>query len=107
MPSWRGTLQEIDEQIQLLQDEIIRYKARELPIADISSELHAQHGGVNEFTLLRNPIVNMDSMRIDTVTFAYVQYARRPDRKEAARLEEWLKARTKADSLKLVIQVER
>lgn len=100
-------LQSKNEQIQLLEDEIFRYRSRELPIADISGELRAQHSDVREFTLVKNPIVNMDSLRVDTVTFAYVQYARKPNSSESERLEKWLKARTKADSLKLVIQVER
>lgn len=99
-------LQSKDEHIRLLRKEIGKLRARELPIVDISAELRTQHENVSEFTLTRNAIVNMDSMRIDTVTFAYVQFHKRPRTDEAKRLEEWLRARTKADSLRLVIQVE-
>jgi len=73
-------------------------------VEDISNELKAEHSNVTEFTLMKNPIVNMDSMRLDTVVFGYVKFSKRPIKEETDRLERWLKARTKADSLKLVIQ---
>ncbi len=55
---------------------------------------------------MKNPIVNLDSMRTDTVTFAYIQFKKVPSTDETLRLTRWLKARTKADSLKLVIQTK-
>ncbi|NQV53354.1 MAG: TIGR00341 family protein [Flavobacteriales bacterium] len=99
-------IQSKDEQIKVLENEIYKLKSHELPIDDISAELKAQHENVKEFTLMRNPIVNMDSMRIDTVTFAYVHFKKRPKKEETDRLESWLKARCKAESLRLVIQVD-
>ncbi|MEQ9186792.1 MAG: DUF389 domain-containing protein, partial [Cryomorphaceae bacterium] len=99
-------LQSKDEQIKILQKEIFKMKSRELPIGDISSELKAQHTGVTEFTLMRNPIVDMDSLKVDTVTFAYVKFKNRPTKSETDRLESWLKARCKADLLRLVVQVD-
>ena len=98
-------LQSKDEQIKLLENEIYRFRSRELPVTDISAELKAQHEDVLEFTLMRNPVVSMDSLHVDTVTFAYVQFKKRPSKDESGRLENWLKARTKTDRLKLVFQV--
>lgn len=95
-------LQSKDEHITLLEDELYKIRSRELPIADISKELKAQHELVEEFSLTVNPIVSMDSLRMDTVTFAYVSFKKRPTRSELKRLESWLQARTQADSLKLV-----
>ena len=96
-------LQSKDEQIKVLQNEIVTLKSRELPIGDISAELRAQHGSVQEFTLTKNPIITLDSLKADTVTFAYVHFKKLPPKEELARLENWLKTRTKADSLKLVV----
>jgi uncharacterized hydrophobic protein (TIGR00271 family) len=96
-------LQSKDEQIKVLQNEIVLLKSRELPIADISAELKAQHKTVQEFTLTKNPIITMDSLHSDTVTFAYVHFKEKPSKDELLRLEVWLKTRTKADSLKLVV----
>ena len=93
-----------EDVIAKLQKEVVRLSSQILPVEDISNELKAEHANVTEFTLMRNPIVNLDSMRLDTVTFGYVQFSKRPKKEETDRLERWLKARTKADSLKLVIQ---
>lgn len=97
-------LQSKDEKIKLLENEIYRYRSTDFPLVDISAELRAIHPNVAEFTLTLNPVVNLDSMRSDTVTFAYVRFKTKPVKDETARLHEWLKARTKADSLRLVIQ---
>ena len=74
-------------------------------MTDISAEFKAQHEGVQEFTLMRNRVVSMDSLRVGSITFAYVQFKKRPSQSEKERLENWLKARTKSEKLKLVIQV--
>ena len=97
-------LQSKDDRIDLLQREIMKLRSRDLPIADISTELHAQHPNVAEFTLTRIPVVNLDSMKSDTVTFAYVRFKARPERGEPERLQNWLMARTKADSVRMVVQ---
>ena len=52
-------------------------KSQELPISEISNELKAEHENVRAFTLMRNPIFNADSNRLDTVTFAYVQFRKK------------------------------
>ena len=93
-----------EDVIAKLQREVVRLSSQILPVEDISNELKAEHSNVTEFTLMKNPIVNMDSMRLDTVVFGYVKFSKRPKKEETDRLERWLKARTKADSLKLVIQ---
>ena len=99
-------IQSKDEYIEELKTELLKFTSRELPVKDISLELRAEHENVKEFTLMKNPIVNLDSMRTDTVTFAYIQFKKVPSTDETLRLTRWLKARTKADSLKLVIQTK-
>tara|TARA_B110000046_G_C12707479_1_gene279165 strand:+ start:348 stop:521 length:174 start_codon:yes stop_codon:yes gene_type:complete len=56
-------------------------------VTDISAEFKAQHEGVQEFTLMRNRVVSMDSLRVGSITFAYVQYKKRPSQSEKERLE--------------------
>ncbi|MEX2595902.1 MAG: TIGR00341 family protein [Salibacteraceae bacterium] len=97
-------LESKEKKIELLQNEIVKLKANELPIGDISRELKAQHQNVESFTLLNNPIVQMESMRSYTVIFAYVKYKSKPKEEETELLKNWLKTRTKADSLMLIIQ---
>ena len=99
-------IQSKDEKIKTLENEVVKLRSRDLPVADISRELKAQHENVEEFTLMLNPIFSMDKQSVDTVTFAYVEFKKRPGKEEQLRLESWLKTRTHADSLKLVIQTK-
>lgn len=94
------------QRIDKLESELIKMKSRELPISDISQELKASYDNVKAFTLMRNPIYNADSNRLDTVTFAYVQFQKRPKIDEKNRIEKWLAVRTKADSLRMVFEVQ-
>jgi hypothetical protein len=82
----------------------VKLRSQEMPIKDIAAELTAQHPGVLEFSLTKNPFVEVDSARIDTITMAYVRFAKKPVGEEARRLEQWLRARTKTTRLKLVIE---
>tara|TARA_B110000037_G_scaffold106131_1_gene123294 strand:- start:1050 stop:2480 length:1431 start_codon:yes stop_codon:yes gene_type:complete len=70
-------IQSKDERIAQLEKELIKVKSQELPISEISNELKAEHENVRAFTLMRNPIFNADSNRLDTVTFAYVQFRKK------------------------------
>lgn len=97
-------LQSKEERINTLEKEIVRLRSRELPIGDISRELHASYDNVREFTLMKNPVFTADSMRLDTVMFAYVKFNRRVSQEEKTRLSNWLQVRTKCDSLRLVLE---
>jgi hypothetical protein len=97
-------LQSKEERINTLEKEIVRLRSRELPIGDISRELHASYDNVREFTLMKNPVFTADSMRLDTVMFAYVKFNGRVSQEEKTRLSNWLQVRTKCDSLRLVLE---
>lgn len=97
-------IQSKDQKINMLEREIVNLKSKELPIQDISAELKAQHKSVAEFTLMKNPVVSMDSLQMDTLIFAYVKFNSKPNISEIQRLKEWLIARTKSDKLKLVVE---
>lgn len=97
-------LQTKEERIDKLEKELVRVKSRELPIADISQELKASYDHVKTFTLMRNPVYNADRNRLDTVTFAFVKFNKRVSNDVEEHLNKWLKVRTKADSLMVVVQ---
>jgi uncharacterized hydrophobic protein (TIGR00271 family) len=92
-----------DEQIQMLQNEIITMKQMQLPLADISNELKAQHSNVKEFAINSTIITNFVSNQPDTTYLAFASFTSRPTRAEISRMENWLKARIKSEKLKLVI----
>lgn len=85
---------------------ISEYESRQLPVDKIYSQLRAVNKHVEEFTLMRNPIVSGDSSRIDTVMFAYVRFNRRQRTTEMQKLEDLLKATTEADSLRVVFETK-
>lgn len=48
--------------------------------------------------------VNIDSMRTDTLVLAHMEFTKRPNKIEQQKINEWLKARTGAKQLKLIIE---
>ncbi len=93
-----------DEKISLLEDELLKYKAQQLPIADISKEFCALNKNVEYFTVQPTVLYNNRSERFDTVHVAFVRYSKRVSKQETQRIYNWLKIRTKADSLMVVGQ---
>ncbi len=92
-----------DEQISFLQEEILKYKSKEFPVEDISRELKTQYADIKEFTLNTSIIFEMDSISPDTVCLAYANFKRRPKKSDIKKIEDWLKVRTKTESLRLII----
>ncbi|MGF1635875.1 MAG: TIGR00341 family protein [Cyclobacteriaceae bacterium] len=97
-------LEDKNLQINYLQNELIKYKLGELPLRKIGEELKVQHDNVTHFSLSRAAIMHSESDKADTVYLAYIKSKRRPDRKEMQRMYDWLKIRTNADSLKIVLE---
>lgn len=97
-------IQDKDARIALLEKEIIKYRSQESQSVDIGNELKVEHSSVSEFSLSITPIYDFQTNKIDTVYLAYVRFKRRPPSSEVKRLEKWLKVRTKAESLKLIVQ---
>jgi len=54
--------------------------------------------------LARSPIYNLQTAKTDTAFLAYARFSRRPSSREAKRIEDWLKVRTKNNSLRLLVQ---
>lgn len=93
-----------DDQIKLLEAEILRMRAREMPIVDLAQEVKAINKNVRELSVVESIVSNIqDSLTYDTIYLAYAKFTRRPRRSEQTQMEDWLKARIKADTIKLVI----
>lgn len=93
-----------DAQIKVLENEILRMRAREMPIIDLAREVKAINANVQELSIAESIISNIkDSLTYDTVYLAYAKFKRSPRRAERAQIEDWLKARTQADTIKLII----
>lgn len=92
-----------DEKIIALEDELFRLKKLQVPVEGLKHEIKAINPNVKEYTMMTNAIMNLETDKADTIMFAYVQFKKKPGKTEKAQLENWLKARTESDSLKLVV----
>lgn len=92
-----------DDRIRLLEEEILRMRAREAPIADLAEEVKAINKNVQELSVSPAVLSRIDSARFDTLHLAYAHFKRRPRNSEVKQLEDWLKARVKTEKLRLVV----
>lgn len=74
------------------------------PLPDLRAELKSLYPGMHHFILSQSIVRRMDSLRRDTVTLFVADFPSRVSNEERNRLASWLKARLKADSLKLIIE---
>lgn len=100
----QAMLQDKDNQIKFLEDKILQMREEEIPTAALAEEVKAINKNVRELSVSRAVVSGIkDSLTYDTVYLAYAKFARTPRRSERAQIEDWLKARVKADTIKLVV----
>jgi hypothetical protein len=97
-------IQNKDSRIALLEKELIRYRSMNSQSVDIGKEMSVVNPHVSEFSLSLSPVHDLENSKTDTLYLAYVRMNKRPNRREIQQMEDWLKIRTKARSLRLVIQ---
>jgi uncharacterized membrane protein len=91
-----------DDRIKVLESEIIKFRSREVPIADLIQEIKALNSNVTEISIAPAVLSHVDSTKQDTLYLAYLNFEKRPGAAEVTKIEEWLKARIKADKVKIV-----
>ncbi|MCB0687254.1 MAG: TIGR00341 family protein [Saprospiraceae bacterium] len=91
-----------DDKIHLLESEIIQYRSKEVPINDLINEIKAINNNITEVSIAPAILSHTDSIPNDTLYLAYLNFKTRPSRSEVSKLEDWLKARIKADKIKIV-----
>lgn len=93
-----------DAQIKMLEAEILRMRTREAPIVNLAQEVKAINKNVRELSVVESVVSSIqDSLTYDTVYLAYAKFNRAPRRAERRQMEDWLKARINADTIKLVV----
>lgn len=76
------------------------------PLPDLRAELYTLYPTVKSYSLTHTEVLSIESGKRDTVTLFAGTFARYFSQTEKDKLQAWLKERVKADSLKLMIQVE-
>ena len=92
-----------DAQIRLLEDELYKLKVVKYPVDDISNELSIQYDNLQQFILGDLISKNHETQKDDTVCYALLKFSKKMSKKDQQKLESWLKVRTKADSLNVVV----
>ena len=93
-----------DERISELEGRLQRVSSTELPVRDILDELRAQHPDVEDFTLNRNVLYHVGNGPPDTALVAIARFKGRVKAAELDRMKAWLKARTRMDSVIVLVQ---
>jgi len=93
-----------DERIAELEGRLQRVSSTELPVRDILDELRAQHPDVEDFTLNRNVLYHVGNGPPDTALVAIARFKGRVKDAELDRMKAWLKARTRMDSVIVLVQ---
>lgn len=98
-------LQSKDAQISMLENEVLSLRSSLVPVAEFKAEVKALNPNILEYSMAENAFVNFESQQIDTVLLAYAKFKSAPSWQEKNQLMDWVKARTKTDSVKLVVDV--
>ncbi|MGB3181379.1 MAG: TIGR00341 family protein [Cyclobacteriaceae bacterium] len=98
------TLSDKDDQIAFLENELAQIKGRQVAFEEICREVKVQYPDLKEFSLGVAPVASIDSLHTKEVTMVYASFGRRQKSAELNRMRDWLKIRTHADSLRLVVQ---
>jgi uncharacterized hydrophobic protein (TIGR00271 family) len=93
-----------DQKITLLENELLQYKTSQLPMDDIAKEFCALNSSVEYFTVQPAVVFNNSTQVYDSLYISYVRYKKRPSKTEYKHMYDWLKLRTKADSLLVITQ---
>ena len=93
-----------DERISELEGRLQRVSSTELPVRDILDELRAQHPDVEDFTLNRNVLYHVGNDPPDTALVAIARFKGKVKQEEMDRMKAWLKARTRMDSVIVLVQ---
>ena len=99
----------LEEEVRKLNEEIDRYKARQLPAALLTREIAAQYDGIRDVTLTRGErIGSADAQQDGTAgketVVAIIHCDQELDEAECTRLEQWLKVRLAVDDVTVIIQ---
>lgn len=94
-----------DDQIRLLEEEVLRLRSRDLPTAELATEMKAINSNLKELLVVQSYTAQVqDSMSTDTVYLAYTTWQQPIRRRERTQVEDWLKARLKTEKLRFVVQ---
>jgi uncharacterized hydrophobic protein (TIGR00271 family) len=97
-------IQNKDQKIAFLENELSQYSESSKQVMDLANEAKINHASLQSFSLNRAIIADILENRQDTILMAYAKFKQKPSDQEMKRFEDWLKVRTKVDTVSLIIQ---
>lgn len=98
------TIRTKEDRIKVLEKELENISAKKLPMSDIINEAKASYPSLVELTLNKNVLYTVGSEKTDTALVALVKFNERLPKIEQERFSTWVKARTKMDSVIVVLR---
>ncbi|MFL0682124.1 MAG: TIGR00341 family protein [Algoriphagus aquaeductus] len=96
-------LQDKDARIALLEKELAEdAKIRNLS-GEVAREAKINHPNLIKFSLGRSIFTDLEKKKQDTLLAAYASFKSKPGSSEIKKLQDWLKVRTKADTVALIL----
>jgi uncharacterized hydrophobic protein (TIGR00271 family) len=93
-----------DMRIALLERELNEHSFSNRQVTDIAKEAKVHYTNLDHFSINRSIIANLKDNRQDTLLLAVAKFNKAPSTQEKDRFLSWLKLRTKADTISLIIQ---
>jgi NAD-specific glutamate dehydrogenase len=97
-------IQNKDQKIAFLENELSQYSESSKQVMDLANEAKINHASLQSFSLNRAIIADILENRQDTILMAYAKFKQKPSDQEMKRFKDWLKVRTKVDTVSLIIQ---
>jgi uncharacterized hydrophobic protein (TIGR00271 family) len=98
-----GLILDKDRKIALLERELLEDSQIRNLSQDVAKEAKINHPTLRKFSLGRSIFTDLEENETDTLISAYASFQPQPPRTEIKKLQDWLKIRTKSDTVALII----
>lgn len=98
-----GLIIDKDRKIELLERELSEDAQIRNLSQEVAREAKINHPNLRKFSLGRSIFTDLEKNEIDTLISAYASFQPKPQRTEIKKLQDWLKIRTKSDTVALII----
>jgi uncharacterized hydrophobic protein (TIGR00271 family) len=97
-----AALQNKDEQIQLLEQELLRYRLSNVSYKKLAQEIQVQYPKVEKVGFSRLAETDMGSMKTDTIPTILVRWREYPGKAREQQLARWLQLRLDLDTVRVL-----
>ncbi|WP_111670388.1 TIGR00341 family protein [Algoriphagus litoralis] len=98
-----GLIRDKDQKIALLESELSEDAQIRTLSQEVALEAKINHPNLKKFSLGRSIFTDLDKNQTDTLISAYASFQPSAQRTEINKLRDWLKVRTKSDTVALII----